>query len=278
MKRKLALFTAILVCLSSVAVAKVRVPDNYVVSPENAFAQHLQNLETTLEELTSEEALLKSGFVLCKECGGWYQNGTDFRNHVCDIDVDPDFSYDFDETYYDSVVDVLLNKDNKPQVKVIHVSTANGKSLNMRSGPSTRYSIITTIPNRSALNLYWYMDSEWAFVSYRNSFGFCMTRHLSISPGELVDMEETPDITKDLNELYKGFKPAGYYAAVNPTAPSGFVNLRWAPTKAAPVQCIYYAGEVLRVLSENGTWSQVLNETTGVSGFMMNSFLRKLVY
>ena len=46
-------------------------------------------------------------------------------------------------------------------------------------------------------------------------------------------------------------------------------------SKAADVQCIYYADTVLHVIATNGTWSQVYNKQTNQSGFMMNAYLNK---
>ena len=60
---------------------------------------------------------------------------------------------------------------------------------------------------------------------------------------------------------------------VQPSTPSGFVNLRWAPSKKMAIQSTYYAGYTLRVLAEDGVWAQVLDESSGTCGFMMLSFL-----
>ena len=51
--------------------------------------------------------------------------------------------------------------------------------------------------------------------------------------------------------------------------------MRWAPSKSAEVQRIYYADSILQVLATNGTWSQVYDELTDECGFMMNAYLNK---
>lgn len=187
------------------------------------------------------------------------------------------------DAYYQSLIENGPDAETTVSIGTIYVNTANGKSLNMRSRPDAKSAVITSLPNGTALTLFWYENSSWAFVAYRSYFGFCMTRHLSDTPGHSGGSTPSgasvaPGTDANLNTMFNGFQYVNYYAGVKPSNPSGFVNLRWAPTKAAPVQCIYYADTLLRVLATNGTWSQVLNEETGVSGFMMNSFLNRFVY
>ena len=39
------------------------------------------------------------------------------------------------------------------------------------------------------------------------------------------------------------------------------------------IRSTYYAGYSLRVLAQDDTWAQVLDETNGICGFMMRSYL-----
>ena len=142
----------------------------------------------------------------------------------------------------------------------------------MRSRPNTNGKILTTIPNGAAVTLFWYENNSWAYVAYRSYFGFCMTRHLTeAAPGS----SKPAAAEADPNKMYKGFKHVRYDVAVRPSNPSGFVNMRWAPSKSAEVQCIYYADTVLQVLSTNGVWSQVYDALTDQCGFIMNEYLNK---
>lgn len=224
-------------------------------------------------------ALLDAGYVQCDDCGGWYMNGNEFRNHFCTGNPDnPSSSWTSKDDYYDALVKGDLNADTIMAIGTLYVSTANGKSLNMRARPDSNGKILTTIPNGSAVTLFWYENSSWAYVAYRSYFGFCMIRHLTEKePAAGNTTGNAAAAQEDPNKMYKGFKHVSYRAAVKPSNPTGFVNMRWAPSKSAKVQSIYYADTILHVLATNGTWSQVYDVQTNQCGFMMNAYLNKLL-
>ena len=60
---------------------------------------------------------------------------------------------------------------------------------------------------------------------------------------------------------------------MRPSNPSGYVNMRWAPSKSTSVHEVYYAGETLQVIADNGTWCQVYDTSRNICGFMMKQFL-----
>lgn len=150
----------------------------------------------------------------------------------------------------------------------MYVNTSNKKGVNLRAAPSLDAEILTSIPYAASPSSYDYYNNTWAFVSYNGYYGYAMSRYFSSTkPGGVTP---TPAPAPD---LYTGFRPAYYYVTVRPSTPSGFVNLRWAPSKSQAVQGIYYAGQVLLVIAESSEWLQVYNETTHTCGFMMRSFL-----
>lgn len=155
-----------------------------------------------------------------------------------------------------------------------YISTSNGKGLYMRSGPSKDFSVVTTIPYGAMMDSTDYYDSAWSYVTYNGYAGYVMTRYLSSTPPtSKPSPTPTPAPSPSGGISYKSFVKADYYVTVRPSTPSGFVNLRWAPSKSVDVYTIYYAGATLRVLSQNNTWAQVLEESTGTCGFMMRDFL-----
>lgn len=225
-------------------------------------------------------SLLDDGYVQCDACGGWYMNGNEFRNHFCTGNTsNPSSSWTSSNDYYDALVEGHLNADTTTAIGTLYVNTANGKGLNMRARPNTNGNIITTIPNGAAVTLFWYENNAWAYVAYRSYFGFCMTRHLSENTVSAArpssGTANTPGTNADPNKMFQGFTHVRYDVAVKPSNPSGFVNMRWAPSKSAEVQCIYYANTVLQVLATNGVWSQVYDELTDQCGFIMNEYLNK---
>lgn len=49
--------------------------------------------------------------------------------------------------------------------------------------------------------------------------------------------------------------------------------MRWAPSKSTSVHEVYYAGDMLQVIADNGTWCQVYDTSRNICGFMMKQFL-----
>ena len=60
---------------------------------------------------------------------------------------------------------------------------------------------------------------------------------------------------------------------MQPSTSSTTINLRWGPSTGAPSMGLRRAGYELRVIAENGTWCQVVDDATGECGFMMKKFL-----
>lgn len=303
MKQKWISLLALVLCaallLPSVVMAREVTPEDFLEMTEDAQEQYLENSGMSYEEAAGWSTdgggwMTDHDYVQCADCGGWYMSGNEFRNHFCTgRPSNPSSNWTSEDDYYNALVEGQLNPDTTTAIGTLYVNTANGKGLNMRSRPNTNGQILTTIPNGSAVTLFWYENSSWAYVAYRSYFGFCMTRHLSEYPGSNNHSSGSNNHSSgssssshnsatvasgtdnNLNQMFKGFKYVNYTAAVKPSSPTGFVNMRWAPSKTAPVQCIYYADTVLSVIATNGTWSQVYNELTGQGGFIMNAFLNK---
>ena len=277
----LILYTALL--RPTMVMAQDVTPEFFLEMTDDAQEQYLKNIGMSYEEATGLStdggaALLDDGYVQCDNCGGWYMNGNEFRNHICTGNSsNPSSSWTSSNDYYDALVNGNFSTSTMTAIGTLYISTANGRGLNMRTRPNVDGDILAIIPNGSAVTLYWYENASWAYVSYRGHTGFCMTRHLSGTAGSTSSSASTLPETNPAN-MFKGFYQVSYIAAVKPSTPSGFVNMRWAPSKSADVQCIYYADTILRVLATNGTWSQVYNEQTRQCGFMMNAYLNAFLY
>ena len=155
---------------------------------------------------------------------------------------------------------------------VYYVNTANKKSLNMRSSTDLGNNILTSIPNGAAVVVYEFLNSNtWAHIGYGGRDGYVMTRYLSLTPPSTQ-----PSTTESLS--FKDFKSTYYLASVKPSTPSGYVNMRWAPSKSTAVHDIYYSGSTLQVIAESKTWSQVYDTQKNICGFMMKEFLVPLSF
>ncbi len=154
-----------------------------------------------------------------------------------------------------------------------YVVTGNHKPLNMRAGMSTDDPVITTIPYGAQVGWIGLCDDpKWASVYYGDNNGYVMVRYLSTQKPSASSGSSTSSSTEG-SVSYKSFVTANYYATVTPSTPTGHVNLRWGPSKSTGIHGTYTQGATLRVIAENKTWAQVLDEDTLTCGFMLKSFL-----
>ena len=156
---------------------------------------------------------------------------------------------------------------------IFYVDTANKKSLNMRSDCTMGDNIIANIPYRAEVTVFEFLAGDaWARVEYNGRTGFVMSRYLS-GTRPASGGSSGGGSSSSTTISYKGFTPTNYTAAVRPSNPSGYVNMRWAPSKSTSVHEVYYAGETLQVIADNGTWCQVYDTSRNICGFMMKQFL-----
>lgn len=154
-----------------------------------------------------------------------------------------------------------------------YVYTSNGGSLNLRKAPVTHAdNKIASIPYGAQLTMLDYVNNRtWAYVQYNGQKGYVMSRYLTFDkPGAHPNPSPTPD---DSDISFSGFEKVYYSVMVRPSAPGGYVNLRWAPSKKVAVYERVYDGQDLEVIAQNKTWAQVRDPDTGSVGFIMRSFL-----
>ena len=163
----------------------------------------------------------------------------------------------------------------------MYVYTANGKTLNMRAEPNTSATIVANIPYGAAVNVYEPYNSAWYSIGYNGTTGYVMSRFLvSNPPGPKPTSKPSPTATPSpsqqntlSNTMFDGFASVNYQVKVQPTSPTGYVNLRWAPSLNADIYSRNYMGDILTVIAANRKWSQVMDEKNNVVGFMMSEFL-----
>ncbi len=63
-----------------------------------------------------------------------------------------------------------------------------------------------------------------------------------------------------------------FVIVVRPTRASGWVNMRWAPSKDAEIIANYRSGAKLTVIAETQSWYQVIDPDTDATGFMMKTY------
>lgn len=161
----------------------------------------------------------------------------------------------------------------------MYVYTSNGKALNLREQPSTNAKVLASVPYGASVQVYEPYSNTWYSVGYKGTTGYVMSKYLvSSPPGPKPTIAPTPTAapqpTGDLsNSMFKGFASTYYQAEVRPNSPSGYVNLRWAPSLNADIHGRYYLNDLVVVMSENNSWCQLLDQKNQLMGFMMKKFL-----
>lgn len=162
--------------------------------------------------------------------------------------------------------------------QTMYVDTPNHRALNLRNSDDE---VIAQIPYRTALEIYdrSYIDSQRVIVNYKGMEGYVYLRYLSTTrPSASSSSSSSSSSTsgKDSTIFDSMKRVSPYTVSVCPKTPTSFVNLRWAPSKNAAVECVRYNGDTLTVLAENTYWAQVYDEETNTCGFMLKSFLKRV--
>ena len=167
----------------------------------------------------------------------------------------------------------------------MYVNRANQKSIKLYNGNNE---VICTIPYRAAVETHSRskIDNERMEVGYNGHWGWVYSRYLSSTKPPKVEEKSSKSSSSKNNaatvnpnvdeNAFVGMKSVAHYmAVVRPSTPTTYVNMRWAPSKVAKVRATRYNGDTLRVIAENKTWAQVMDDATGECGFMMKRFLEK---
>ena len=151
--------------------------------------------------------------------------------------------------------------------KTRYITSANGKSVNMRHGPSEKgYAVKIQIPYGSKVTV---LSSEngWSKVQYGTITGYVKNDFLtSREPGTTPTPKpgETPKPTKEPFVTFTG-------TVVNPSGRT--VNLRKGPSTSYATITSIAPGEKVEVFDESGSWYKVTHGSD--TGYMMKSFIEK---
>ena len=170
--------------------------------------------------------------------------------------------------------------------------TDNGKTLNVRSSPSTGNNVIGALNYGTEVVVVKMYSNGWAQILWQQtasgefSVAYVQRRFLvSSRPAPLpVQPTATPvpaggtdyaQVFSPMNAEFKSAKqvknPFVVYA--RPSRASGWVNLRWAPTTEAERIATCPQGKQLTVLAETKNWYQVKDPQTGMIGFISKQYV-----
>ena len=173
-----------------------------------------------------------------------------------------------------------------------YVYTENGKGLNVRFTPGGEK--VGSLKYGTKIYCY-YRDggNGWALIDYtydmpgvgKGTYAcFISSRYLRKSKPpakpESGSSSSAPaaqaDPTEEINAEFRSAKKVEPFAiTVRPSRASGWVNMRWAPSKQAEVMATYKANEKLLVIKETANWYQVEDQDTGDVGFISKQYVAK---
>jgi len=176
-------------------------------------------------------------------------------------------------------------------ISTMFVYTENGRTLNVRSAPTTGDNVIGHLAYGAEVGVEQFLDNGWCAIVW-GSYGtaYVQSRFLQwYEPGPKPTPRPTSapapsggGSASDLAALNKVFRSARvvtpYTISVRPARVSGWVNMRWAPTTNAEVISNYKNGAQLTVIAELNGWYQVEDPSTGYTGFMMSEYTSRLLY
>ena len=170
----------------------------------------------------------------------------------------------------------------------MYVYTDNGKTLNVRSSPSTGNNVIGRLNFGAAVSVRMTMASGWTCIDYAAGDGgvaYVQSRFLvDYQPGYRPQPQPvvTPVPSSDgtaaeiaaMNaEFRSAQKVSPFIVVARPTRASGWVNLRWAPSMQTEVISTCRQGKELTVLTAMNNWYQVEDPSTGMIGFISRQYV-----
>lgn len=163
-----------------------------------------------------------------------------------------------------------------------YIKTQSGNYVYVRSGRGTDYEKIGKLEYGDHIDVV-NIKNGWAKFNYGSKgYGYVCANFLSKNkPAAITRSSDTKAAGSsssstsnyDMVKSYDKFVNVSYKAVVQPSTSSNNINLRWGPSMGAPIMGLRRAGCELRVIAENATWCQVVDDATGECGFMMKKFL-----
>ena len=131
-----------------------------------------------------------------------------------------------------------------------YVTSSNGKSVNMRTGPSTTYSVIYSYRVGTTVNVINH-GSTWSYININGVYGYMMSQFISVNT-------PTPPTPSANATVWSG---NGYG-----------VRLRTGPSTDYDVIGKYDVGTPIKVISYGEYWSYI--QIGSRTGYMMTEFIR----
>ncbi|MBR6668858.1 MAG: SH3 domain-containing protein [Clostridia bacterium] len=184
--------------------------------------------------------------ILLTENGDWYHVSVEKKNGY------------FNAGFVDKKYTTYSNE-------ICTVIAANGKGVNLRLGPDTKYGVVRTIPSGSYGMIIQEGDGWWK-ISVNGYVGYMSTDYLKdgiVRKGNATTGGTTGGNTGSTS---------GGYALVNNPGANERLNLRAAASRSSRSLGKYGNGTYVTVLSQGNTWCKVIVD--GKTGYMMTAYLK----
>ena len=190
------------------------------------------------------------------------------------------------------LIPAAIAEDDTPMASegYYYVYTENGKNLYVRSTPGGE--IVGSLKYGTKIYCY-YRDggNGWALIDYYyNNPGYGYGTYAAYISSRYLRKNKPParnsgssssssssasaDVAAEIDAEFKSAKKVTpFVVTVRPTRASGWVNLRWAPSKSAELMATYKQNEKLLVIKETNNWYQVEDQDTGDVGFINKQFV-----
>jgi uncharacterized protein YgiM (DUF1202 family) len=168
--------------------------------------------------------------------------------------------------------------------QTMYITSANGKSVNVRSGPGKQYEVIGSLRYGEKVGVDWTFvgNPSWAKIVW-GGYGdaFVMTQFLTDKkPGPRPTPAPEPDPKKAERKKYqaelnseRSVEP--YYIVTQPSRSSGWVNFRSGPSKTTAKIRSFSGGQELLVIAETNNWYKAEDSETGKTGYLSKAFAIK---
>ena len=169
--------------------------------------------------------------------------------------------------------------------KDMYVYTQNGKGLYVRSSMSTasKDNIIGSLPYGTKVHTYGGNFNGWTMIDYGDGDAYVMYRFLTEkkpapytpSPDPVPADTMNSTTVAQMNSLVTSVRTVTpYTVTVRPTRASGWVYMRWFPSRNAEAMATYGANNELTVIAVLNDWYQVTDPETGMVGFIYKSYVQ----
>ncbi len=169
----------------------------------------------------------------------------------------------------------------------MYVYTANGKGLNCRTEPYVGNNVIKSIPYGSPVYVEYHLGNGWSCIRWSGAYSvaYVQTRFLvsyqpssgPVPPSPSGSSADDATTVAELNRIFKTYRRVTnpYVVTVHPARSSGWVNLRFAPTKQAEVISTHRDNDRLIVIAELAGWYQMEDPDTGAVGYMVTQYVSR---